>query len=93
MSPVIYNTNYQSIRFNRQIDKKTSPIVECGEDKSKSQAYAIAAAIAEPNTAPWHIGIYEKSRSTYEYRCGGTIVSNKVIVSGEHLGEFCSIIR
>lgn len=57
-------------------------ILECGEDKSKSQAYAIGAAIAEPDTAPWHIGIYEKLGHTCEYRCGGTIVSNKVIISG-----------
>ena len=58
-------------------------ILECGEDKSMSQQYAIGAKKAQPNTSPWHIGIYEKVRSKYEYRCGGTIVSNKLIISGE----------
>jgi len=42
---------------------------------------------ATVGTAPWNIGIYQlnKKKSNYDLICGGSIISENLIVSGKFL--------
>lgn len=39
---------------------------------------------ASVGTAPWNVGIYEKNdQSSYDMICGGTLISENLVVSGK----------
>ncbi|XP_017765289.1 PREDICTED: suppressor of tumorigenicity 14 protein homolog [Eufriesea mexicana] len=58
---------------------------ECGVPISQGNTLIVNGFEAKLGVFPWHVGIYQKdSQNEYEQVCGGTLVSNNLIVSAAH---------
>ncbi|XP_012146634.1 modular serine protease-like isoform X2 [Megachile rotundata] len=58
---------------------------ECGTPVSKGNTLIINGFEAKLGIFPWHVGIYDrKSEDEFEQICGGTLISNNLVVSAAH---------
>ncbi|XP_044736669.1 uncharacterized protein LOC123298642 [Chrysoperla carnea] len=60
---------------------------ECGTLIPKAQALVVKGYTAAKGEFPWHAGIYRRESEKYEYYeqiCGGTLISEKIVVSAAH---------
>lgn len=58
---------------------------DCGRATPKEQpGLAIGGTNAKQGELPWHAGIYDKLSQPYMQVCGGSIISNKLIISAAH---------
>lgn len=63
-----------------------SPLYSCGSDdiQIKPTAFLYGGTLASSDTAPWHVGIYKSTGSTYVYRCGGSLISTTLVATAAH---------
>ncbi|XP_076766905.1 modular serine protease-like [Xylocopa sonorina] len=58
---------------------------ECGIPVSQGNTLVVNGFEAKLGAFPWHVGIYNKKRGNeYEQICGGTLISNNLVVSAAH---------
>ncbi|KAL0808435.1 hypothetical protein ABMA28_012897 [Loxostege sticticalis] len=57
---------------------------ECGLVTPKGVELVIGGRPAERGELPWHAGIYRKTTTPYMQICGGSLISNKVVISAAH---------
>uniref|UniRef100_U5EYM3 Putative trypsin-like serine protease n=1 Tax=Corethrella appendiculata TaxID=1370023 RepID=U5EYM3_9DIPT len=61
---------------------------ECGKRKTKISGLIKSGYQALEGTWPWHVAIYrlkiEKFNSKWEYSCGGTLLSDKIVLTAAH---------
>ncbi|XP_071859416.1 modular serine protease-like isoform X2 [Bombus fervidus] len=58
---------------------------ECGIPISQGNTLVVNGFEAKFGVFPWHVGIYRKnSANEYEQICGGTLISNNLVVSAAH---------
>lgn len=59
-------------------------------EKSRTVTHIVNAPTVEPNTFPWHVGIYRKFKDAngetdYDQICGGSILYSYIVVSGKYI--------
>ncbi|CAH2062391.1 unnamed protein product, partial [Iphiclides podalirius] len=61
--------------------------VQCGKLIPKLMPSVLGGETTRLGDVPWHIGIYRKGDSSDQYQqiCGGSLISNTVVLSGEAL--------
>lgn len=58
---------------------------ECGTSIAKGNTLIVNGFQAKTGVFPWHVGIYAKEgTSEYEQICGGSLISNNLVVSAAH---------
>ncbi|XP_015438453.1 PREDICTED: suppressor of tumorigenicity 14 protein-like [Dufourea novaeangliae] len=58
---------------------------ECGIPISQGNTLVVNGFEAKLGVFPWHVGIYRKrAENGYEQICGGTLISNNLVVSAAH---------
>ncbi|XP_034195150.2 modular serine protease isoform X1 [Osmia lignaria lignaria] len=57
---------------------------ECGTPVSHGNTLVVNGFEAKLGIFPWHVGIYSKDKDEYEQICGGTLISNNLIISAAH---------
>lgn len=57
---------------------------ECGRITPKGTQFVINGINAKRGELPWHAGVYSKQYKPYMQICGGTLVSNTLVVSAAH---------
>ncbi|CAB3222522.1 unnamed protein product [Arctia plantaginis] len=57
---------------------------ECGRVTPGGLQLAIGATKAKRGELPWHVGIYRKTTNPYTQICGGSLVSNNIVISAAH---------
>ncbi|CAK9825274.1 Modular serine protease [Anthophora retusa] len=58
---------------------------ECGIAISQGNTLVVNGFEAKIGVFPWHVGIYnKKAENNYEQICGGTLISNNLVVSAAH---------
>ncbi|EZA56153.1 Limulus clotting factor C [Ooceraea biroi] len=58
---------------------------ECGTSIAHGNTLVVNGFQAKVGAFPWHVGIYGKKRmNQYEQICGGTLISNNLVVSAAH---------
>lgn len=58
---------------------------ECGTPISQGNTLVVNGFEAKLGVFPWHVGIYnKKAENEYEQICGGTLISNNLVVSAAH---------
>ncbi|XP_044727725.1 modular serine protease-like [Chrysoperla carnea] len=60
---------------------------ECGTIIPKAKALVVNGYTTTTNEFPWHVGIYRRNSlddNNYEQICGGTLISETVIISAAH---------
>ena len=79
-----FNTELEC-RFNDQWSAR-KPVCEmlCGQVTPDVTEFAKGGANINITKTPWHVGIYDRSEEdmSYEFRCGGTIISPFLVLSG-----------
>ncbi|XP_077297589.1 modular serine protease-like [Arctopsyche grandis] len=58
-------------------------VAECGFEKSEGMGISIAGYNEIKGGSPWHVAIYRK-RDDFDHICGGTIITNRLVVSAAH---------
>lgn len=67
---------------------------ECGTLIPKGQALVIKGYTANQGEFPWHAGIYHRLNETVlEQVCGGTLISEKVVISGKIINCLLNFYR
>lgn len=56
---------------------------ECGRVTPDGVDLIIDGRPAKRGELPWHAGIYRKTTKPYMQICGGSLVTNKVVISGK----------
>lgn len=56
----------------------------CGRPTAKSVAYVIGGETTNITEVPWAAAIYQLGNGKFEYICGGTILTSKIILSAAH---------
>ncbi|KAJ8703773.1 hypothetical protein PYW07_013067 [Mythimna separata] len=57
---------------------------ECGRVTPDGVALIIDGRHAKRGELPWHVGIYRKTTDPYTQICGGSLVTNRVVISAAH---------
>uniref|UniRef100_U5ESW9 Putative trypsin-like serine protease n=1 Tax=Corethrella appendiculata TaxID=1370023 RepID=U5ESW9_9DIPT len=57
---------------------------ECGKRKTKISGLIKSGYTAVRGDWPWHIGIYHEKGLSWTYECGGTLISEKIILTAAH---------
>ncbi|XP_075989031.1 modular serine protease-like [Anticarsia gemmatalis] len=57
---------------------------ECGRVTPEGEQLVVGGKLAKRGELPWHVGIYRKTTNPYMQICGGSLVSNKVVISAAH---------
>ncbi|XP_041968433.1 uncharacterized protein LOC121725497 [Aricia agestis] len=57
---------------------------ECGRLTPNGTELIIDGVDAQRGEIPWHVGIYRTTKSSYEQICGGSLVSNTIVISAAH---------
>lgn len=57
---------------------------ECGRVTPNGKELMIDGRSAKQGELPWHVGIYRMTTRPYMQICGGTIVSNRLVISAAH---------
>ncbi|KAJ8703769.1 hypothetical protein PYW07_013063 [Mythimna separata] len=57
---------------------------ECGRVTPNGVDLMIGGKSAKRGEVPWHVGVYRKNRRPYLQICGGTIVTNRLVISAAH---------
>ncbi|CAB3260968.1 unnamed protein product [Arctia plantaginis] len=57
---------------------------ECGRVSPEAFQLVIDGKEAKRGELPWHVGVYRKAADTLEQICGGSLVSNNVVISAAH---------
>lgn len=66
---------------------KCEPI--CGVQTPKAQQFIVQGHEANITEAPWNVAIYKTSGFGKELICGGTIITERIVISASHC--FCKI--
>ncbi|KOB74658.1 Fibrillin-2, partial [Operophtera brumata] len=56
---------------------------ECGKLTPDGAQLVVGGESAKKGELPWHVGIYKKSFTPYMQVCGGSLITNKVVISGQ----------
>ncbi|GLV43968.1 modular serine protease [Carabus blaptoides fortunei] len=79
-----------------QVDSSANPVSVCSDGSwdysfikcvpvPVGDAYIVGGEHAKKGAFPWHVGIYKLNNfNQYEQKCGGSIISRKVILSAAH---------
>lgn len=67
--------NYHSVNYEI--------ILECGIKFVNAQTLIIGGTIASKDHYPWQVGVYRKVNK--DHICGGSIVSVRVVISGNYV--------
>jgi len=59
----------------------TDPITGCGIS-IKSNLLILDRQITAPGQWPWHVALYHHEGNDTRYRCGGTFVGTRTIITG-----------
>ncbi|XP_077284005.1 modular serine protease-like isoform X2 [Arctopsyche grandis] len=59
-------------------------VAECGLEKSLGGGLAIGGYNEVSGGSPWHVGIYRLKYNNFGHICGGTIITNRLVVSAAH---------
>lgn len=57
---------------------------ECGRVTPEGVDLIIDGRIAKRGELPWHVGIYRKTTNPYMQICGGSLVTNRIVISAAH---------
>ncbi|KAL0111933.1 hypothetical protein PUN28_013265 [Cardiocondyla obscurior] len=59
---------------------------ECGSSIARGNTLIVNGFESEAGVFPWHVGVYavKRRRDEYEQICGGTLISNNLVVSAAH---------
>jgi len=63
---------------------KPKPQSSCGVRQISKQAYVTNGYASVPGDWPWHAALYHKSGRSISYKCGGTLINNKIILTAAH---------
>ena len=55
---------------------------ECGIRKVKVKPYISNGSPSEPGDWPFHVAIYHRYGKDIKYKCGGTILSTAIVITG-----------
>ncbi|XP_047039337.1 modular serine protease-like [Helicoverpa zea] len=91
ISPECNSPNYYSanpLSNMRCIDGSWNHVATCSPECGRVTPDGIDLIIdgrnAKRGELPWHVGIYRKTRDPYEQICGGSLVSNTLVISAAH---------
>ncbi|PZC72580.1 hypothetical protein B5X24_HaOG210911 [Helicoverpa armigera] len=91
ISPECNSPNYYSanpLSNMRCIDGSWNHVATCSPECGRVTPDGIDLIIdgrnAKRGELPWHVGIYRKTRDPYEQICGGSLVSNSLVISAAH---------
>ncbi|KAF9414620.1 hypothetical protein HW555_007549, partial [Spodoptera exigua] len=56
----------------------------CGRVTPEGVDLIIDGRIAKRGELPWHVGIYRKTTKPYKQICGGSLVTNRIVISAAH---------
>lgn len=56
--------------------------LECGVVVSRAQMLISGGTAVQEGDFPWHVGIYRRLQTSLQYICGGSIISEKLVLSG-----------
>ncbi|XP_077297588.1 modular serine protease-like [Arctopsyche grandis] len=59
-------------------------VAECGLEKSKGTGLSINSIAEIKGGSPWQVAIYRKTGEIYGHICGGTIITNILVISAAH---------
>ncbi|CAB3222458.1 unnamed protein product [Arctia plantaginis] len=85
-SPIYYTTEslpYMKCNFGYW-DYVAQCRAECGRVTPEGTQLVIDGKPAKRGELPWHVGIYRKITSPYLQICGGTLITNNVVLSAAH---------
>ena len=54
----------------------------CGRIAPNAVPLTKNGIVIEPSSAPWHAAIYENNSVNYDYICSGSIISPRIIMTG-----------
>ncbi|KAJ8705495.1 hypothetical protein PYW08_012541 [Mythimna loreyi] len=91
VKPECNSPNYYSpdtLRFMRCIDGNWDYVAtckpECGRVTPNGVDLMIDGRTAKRGEVPWHVGVYRKTTRPYLQICGGSIVTNRLVISAAH---------
>lgn len=60
-------------------------VTECGQLFVETKLSNVNGERSKYGSAPWNIGVYKNNTETNEYDiiCGGSLISSKLVISGE----------
>lgn len=64
--------------------RKPKPQSACGVRQIEKQAYVTNGYASTPGDWPWHAALYHKSKRSLSYKCGGTLITDKVVITAAH---------
>lgn len=70
-------------------------VTECGQLFVETKLSNVNEERPKYGSAPWNVGIYKKNTKTNEYEimCGGSLISSKLVISGEFsVGTYYNIL-
>ncbi|XP_050526640.1 modular serine protease-like isoform X15 [Daktulosphaira vitifoliae] len=57
---------------------------ECGKIADQLQPLISNAKNSKPSEVPWNVGVYHKENNVYSHICGGSLISQNLVVSAAH---------
>lgn len=80
----IKSTNFKLIHVTIIILFTNSRLIsECGHEKSIGKGLVISGYSEIKGGSPWHVGIYRWRNNILGHICGGTIITNRLVISGK----------
>ncbi|KAF9797964.1 hypothetical protein SFRURICE_019307 [Spodoptera frugiperda] len=70
-----------------EVDSTANPMdyeIKCGRVTPEGVDLIIDGRIAKRGELPWHVGIYRKTTNPYMQICGGSLVTNRIVISAAH---------
>lgn len=69
----------------RSHKRNSNMILDCGQPYIPNKPLILHGKEAKYGSAPWNVGIYRKDEhNNYEMICGGTLISQNLVVSGKN---------
>ncbi|CAB3232241.1 unnamed protein product [Arctia plantaginis] len=91
VNPICNTPNYYSseiLRYMKCIGGSWDYIAqckaECGRVTPEGAQLVVGGWLAKRGELPWHVGIYRKTSNPFMQICGGSLVSNNVVISAAH---------
>ncbi|XP_055850558.1 uncharacterized protein LOC129915119 [Episyrphus balteatus] len=57
---------------------------DCGEQAIKTKDFSVHGEDTNITFVPWHAGLYKNNKNRFDYICGATILTAKVLISAAH---------
>lgn len=85
--PTTEHTDAIHLPHNVLISITSKSGVQCGVKQMKQRGFLLNGESTQPGDWPWHAAIYLRNKNL-KYICGGTLISDRVILTGNNLIVF-----